>query len=325
LLSATLLLLAGCQLAIGPGAYSTASASTAPATDDYPRTIVDDEGTSVTLTTKPASIVSLTPATTEIVFTLGAGDRLKGRTESDDYPPAAADVPAVASYTGVVVERVVSIQPDLILAGGNGFTAAGDITRLRDLGFPVLVVYAPTVAGVLSDIGLVGRAIGADAQAGQLVGDMQARIDGVKSAVAGLDRPRVLYEIGYQPEIYAPAPQSFPADMVTLAGGEPITTADPAVFSIALERLVALDPELIVLGDAAYGTCPADVAARPGWGALGAVRDGNIRPIDDTIVTRPGPRLAEGLAALALAIHPDAHVVPAAGATTFCATATPSP
>jgi iron complex transport system substrate-binding protein len=106
--------------------------------------------------------------------------------------------------------------------------------------------------------------------------------------------------------------------MVALAGGDPITTTDPAVFSISVERLVDLDPEVIVVGDAQFGVCPEQVAARPGWGGMTAVREGAVRPVDDTIVTRPGPRLADGLAALALAIHPDAEIAPPADARAFC-------
>jgi iron complex transport system substrate-binding protein len=108
--------------------------------------------------------------------------------------------------------------------------------------------------------------------------------------------------------------------MVDLAGGDPITTTDPAVFSIPLERLVTVDPEVIVLGDAAYGTCPSSVVTRPGWAGMTAVRDGQIRPVDDIIVTRPGPRIGEGLAALALAIHPDADIAPPTAGNDYCPT-----
>jgi iron complex transport system substrate-binding protein len=183
----------------------------------------------------------------------------------------------------------------------------------------VLVTYAESVDEVLADIELIGAAVGEDAEAAAIVDAMEARIAEVDTAVGAIDeRPRVFYQIGSEPEIYAPAPQSFIADMVVLAGGEPITTTDPSVFSISLERLVDLDPEVIVVGDAQYGVCPADVAARPGWDAMTAVREDAIRPVDDTIVTRPGPRLAEGLAALALAIHPEAQITPPAEARAFC-------
>jgi iron complex transport system substrate-binding protein len=312
-------LLVACQ------APAQSTTPTAPSAVGYPLDMVDDEGTTVTLASRPERIVSLTPATTELVFALGAGERLVGRGEYDDYPAAAAAAPAVATFTGVHHEVLVGLEPDLVIAGGNNFTAAADVSRMRELGMPVLVLYAPTFDGVIADIELVGRAIGAEDQASALVQDMRLREEEVTAAVAGLVRPRVFYEIGDQPELYGPAPDSFVADMVNLAGGEPITTSDPAVFAMPLERLVALDPEVIVLGDAQYGVCPAAVAARPGWDTLAAVEAGAIRPVYDTIVTRPGPRLAEGLAALALAIHPDADVEPPADMPVLCAAQSPSP
>jgi iron complex transport system substrate-binding protein len=287
-----------------------AMAGAAPATwasaAAFPLTVVDDEGTSLTLEAVPQRVISLSPANTEIVFALGAGDRLVGGTDFDDHPAEAAALPDVATFTGVIMERLVALEPDLVLAAGNNFTPAADIARMRELDIPVLVVYAETVADVVADVELIGTAIGEAEAAEALAGDMRTRIAQVEVAVAGLeDRPRTFYEIGSEPEIYGPAPGSFVADMVELAGGTPVTTDDPAVFSIPLERLVVEDPEVIVLGDAIYGVCPDVVAARPGWTGMAAVRDGAIRPVDDIIVTRPGPRLPDGLAALARAIHPD--------------------
>jgi iron complex transport system substrate-binding protein len=171
----------------------------------------------------------------------------------------------------------------------------------------VVVVYAPDVPAVLADIELIGQAIGAETEASAIVEGMTARMDAVAEAAGELDtRPRTYYELDYfEGATFGPAPDSFVADMVELAGGEAITTGDPVVFEMPLERLVAADPEVIVLGDAAYGVCPADVAARAGWSELSAVANGDIRAVDGVPITRPGPRLAEGLAALALAIHPD--------------------
>jgi iron complex transport system substrate-binding protein len=184
-----------------------------------------------------------------------------------------------------------------------------------------MVVYGEDLEGVMADIELVGQAVGAEDEAATITADIQTRIDEVTAAVADLVRPRTFYEIGYGPEIYAPAPESFVADMVKVAGGEPITTADPTLFSISLEELVTADPEVIVLGDAAYPppVCPDSVGDRPGWESITAVESGQIRPVNDIIVTAPGPRIGEGLAALALAIHPDVAVEPPAeGTETLC-------
>jgi iron complex transport system substrate-binding protein len=101
--------------------------------------------------------------------------------------------------------------------------------------------------------------------------------------------------------------------MIELAGGEPITTGSATSFSISLERLVDADPELILLGDAAYGVTADQVAARPGWAVMTAVKDGRITPVDDIVITRPGPRLVEGLRQLAAAIHPDVTLPSPAG------------
>ena len=138
-----------------------------------------------------------------------------------------------------------------------------------------------------------------------MTAQMTQQLDAISAAaMATGTTPRTFYQIGSEPEIYGPAPGSFVADMVTLAGGDPITTSDPAVFSIPLEELVIADPEVIVVGDANYGVCPEAVTARGGWGGMTAVTNGDVRPVDDVPVTRPGPRLAQGLASLARAIHP---------------------
>jgi iron complex transport system substrate-binding protein len=278
----------------------------------FPLTLTDDENTAVALKAAPSKIVSLTPATTEILFAIGAGSRVVATTNFDDYPPQVLALPHVATYQGVDVEKIVSLGADLVVAGGNGFNSRDAIAQLRRLGIPVLVVYAPNVAGVLHDIELVGDAVGAGPAARDLTTAMRAGFDQISAATKGVPAPRTFYELDATKQIFGPARDSFVAEMISLAGGTPITTDDPAVFSISLEKLVAADPEVIILGDAAYGMTPALVKARPGWGTMTAVRTGAIRPADDTLITRPGPRLVEGLRDLALAIHPElASVLPA--------------
>ena len=302
-----------------PTAAPTATPEPEPTAASFPLTVTDDEGTEVTIGAQPERVVSLTPANTELVFALGAGDMLVGGTDSDDYPPEAAELPDVVQGITVLTEQIVDLDPDLVLAGGNSFTPPAEVERMRNLGILVLVVYPQTVDQVMSDLSLVGEAIGEEQAAEEVVTAIETRIDEVTTAVGGLDRPRTFYEIGYGPDIYGPAPDSFIEDMVTLAGGEAIVTDDPSVFSIPLEQLIDQDPEVIVLGDAAYGTCPDGVATRPGWDAMTAVAEGNLPTVNDLIVTRPGPRIGEGLAELALAIHPDAEIEPSTFAVELCA------
>ncbi len=300
---ALLAFLAALALTVAPATWTASAFANEPA---FPLTVIDDEGTEVAVESEPQRIVSLTPASTEIAFALGAGERLVGRTDWDDFPTEAAEITPVASFTGVNMEQLVSLEPDLVLAGGNFFTPPDDIERMRDLGYPVVVLYAPDVPAVLADIELIGSVVGAPEEAAALTSQMTVQFEAVREAVAAIDeRPRTFYQVGSEPEIFAPAPGSFVADMVALAGGDPITTADAAAWAIPLEELVVADPEVIILGDANYGVCPGDVATRAGWDEMTAVVNGDVRPVDDVPITRPGPRLMQGLASLARAIHPD--------------------
>ena len=290
---------------------SVAAVSPSPTTTPrFPVSVTDDEGTSVELAAAPKRIVSLTPATSEILFALGAGDTVVATDESTDYPDQAAALPDVATFSTVDVEKVVALEPDLVVAGGLGFTPADAVKRLRDLKIPVVVIYAPSVDGVLKDIELLGTATGTSDEAAALTSAMRADMDAVGSAVAGKSpKPRVFYDVGYDDTtgaIYAPADDSFLAEMVTKAGGDVITSGDPNTYEIPLEKLIEKDPQLIVLGtNPFYSPAPDAVANRRGWDALTAVRNGDIRPVRDIEITRPGPRLPIGLRALAAAIWPD--------------------
>ncbi len=194
---------------------------------------------------------------------------------------------------------------NLVIAGGNGGTPQDTIDQMRDLGLPVVAVYAADVNGVLSDIELIGRATGDSEAALELTESMRADFEMVEQATTDVERPRVFYETGDQPALYGVADDSFVAAMIELAGGDPITTGSTTVWEMPVEQLIDADPEVIVLGDSAYGVTAEVVAARPGWSDLTAVQDDAIYPIDDIVVTRSGPRLAEGLMALVEAIHPE--------------------
>ena len=302
-----------------PSASATATTSSSPTTTTpsaaptpepsaaaFPLTVTDDEGTSVEIASEPDVIVSLTPATTETLFALGVGDRIAGKGEDFFvYPPEAADIPDVATFDAVDIEKVVALEPDVVFAGGNFFTPPDSIERMRDLGLPVVVIYAASVEAVFADIELIGQASGRSAEATAIVDRMRAEFRAVEDAVAGLERPRLFYELDATGAIYGPADDSFLAEMIALAGGDPITTGSPEKFDISVERLIEEDPEVILLADAPFGVTVDQVVARPGWNVMTAVKDGDIRPIDDQTVTRPGPRLFLGLRLLAETIHPD--------------------
>jgi iron complex transport system substrate-binding protein len=313
LISLLALLVAACAPASSgsPSATQQASVGAAPsaaAHTVYPLTLTDDAGRQVTITAAPTRIVSLAPSNTEIVCALDACDQLVGVTDFDDYPAEVADVTHVVVGAVVDMDKVAKAQPQLILAAGNELTPSSVIDQLAQLGYPVLSLYPKDLDGVYDDILLVGAAIDAQAVAEELASSLAGREAAVISAVAGAQAPRTFYEVGlFEGSIYTAGEDSFLASLISLAGGAPIV-GDPASTAIQLEDLIAADPELILLGDAAYdpSITPATVAARPGWGEMTAVTGGRVLVmLDDPVITRPGPRIVDGLEALARAIHPE--------------------
>jgi len=278
----------------------------------FPVELTDDADRTVTLEAEPERIVSLAPSNTEIVCALDACDRLVGVTDFDDFPPEVADVTDVVIQTQVDVELVVDAEPDLVLAAGNELTPSPVIEQLEELGLTVLVLYPESLDEVYDDIRLVATALDATDAADALVGDLEERVAAVEEAVADAERPLTLYEVFYsEGTTYTAGEDSFLASLIEIAGAEPVTGDATGV--IDAESLVEADPELILLGSASYDpsmAAPAaaldTVAARPGWGDLAAVQSGDVVPyLDDIVTTRPGPRIVDGLEALARAIHPD--------------------
>ncbi len=315
--STLLLVVALCLAACAPASSGTPGASvqgsvsaaaSVPAHSIYPFALTDDAGRHITVSAAPKRIVSLAPSNTEIVCALQACNHLVGVTDFDKYPPQVTKVTRVVIGATVDIEKVVAAQPQLILAAGNGLTSSAVIDQLTKLGFPVLSLYPHDLNGAYDDISLVGAAIDARPVAAALVSSMKARANAVTSAVAKAPKPRTFYEVGvFEGSIYTAGKNSFLASLISLAGGAPIT-GDAATTAIQLEDLIVADPELILLGDAAYdpSITPASVAARSGWSDMTAVNKGRIVVmLDDLVITRPGPRIIDGLEALARAIHPD--------------------
>ena len=283
-----------------PPAVSSPSASAVA----YPVTVVDDRGKSLTLAAAPTRIVSLAPSATEIVFALGAQDRIVATDDFSDYPAEAKALPKLGGVR-TSPEKIVALKPDLILAISSGNLPA----QLEGLNQPLFIFDPNDLDGVYKNIQSVGKLVGREARAREVVDDMRSRITAIaEKAKQATAKPRVLHEVDSTDpaRIYVAGPRNFIDSIITICGGVNVAADAPVKFPrLSSEEVIARAPEIIVLADFRFGTTPEMVVARPGWSSIPAVRSRAIYPIDDDLVSRPGPRLVLGFEAYAKLIHPE--------------------
>jgi iron complex transport system substrate-binding protein len=291
------------------GASTAPRAPESPATAgaSFPVTITDDDGVAVRLEAPPERIVTFAPSATEIVFALGLGDRLVGVAGAfDDYPAGAEGIDEIGGSGdfGVDpnVEKVVSLRPDLFLtiSGGDRWKE-----RLRDLGVRVFTTDSTDLADVFHDIEIVGRLTGTVGAAGAIVAKMRAEAADVEARVAGDPAVPCFYEV-YYPPLTTIGPDTFIGDLLGLAGCRSVSARAKSDYpQWSVEDLVRQDPEVYLVSSES-GASPKAVASRPGFDAVAAIAGGRVVPVEADLVSRPGPRVVDGLRLLARALHPEA-------------------
>jgi iron complex transport system substrate-binding protein len=251
----------------------------------------------------PGRVVSLAPSITEIVYALGAGERLVGVCGQCDYPAEVARVPRVGGYLTPSVETVLGTRPELVVAVPSPGNREA-VRAIERAGVRVLVVQDRTLADLWASIRAVAGALGVDDAGERLVADVRARLDAVRARVRGLPARRVLVVVGHNP-LVAVGNGTLQDELVTMAGGINITADAGTVWpTVTLELVVARAPDVIV--DAAMGTEASGQELFAGLTTVPAVHDGRIVALHGDAIFRAGPRVPEAAAALASAIHPEA-------------------
>ncbi len=303
-------LLAACGAAKSPATTPTeVPANTLPAATSNPAiTLTDGLNRTVSLAGPAQRVVSLAPANTEILFAIGAGAQVVGRDETSDYPPAVLSLPTVGGYSGFNLEAIVALHPDLVLAAGINTPEL--VASLEQLGLTVYYLPNPnTLEEMYTNLETVAKLTGHETESSALVDSLKSRVTAVDAKIKPLSNiPTVYYELDATDPTkpYTAGPGTFVDLLIDRAGGKNIGADLTSQYpQISLEQLVVINPAVIILGDSAYGETPAKVAARPGWETLAAVQSGQIYSFDDNLVSRPGPRLVDGLEALAKLLHPD--------------------
>lgn len=257
--------------------------------------VIDDAGRTVAFARPPARIVSLSPAVTELLFALGAGDRLVGRTTWCDYPPAARQIPSVGDGLNPNIEAVAAHHPDLVVLYRSALneTAAAQLARL---GISAVVVQQDRLEDIARAARLLGHLTGADRTGDSLAGALDQLLTSARRLPPRRPLARVAFVVWDNPPVVIGA-GSYLDELAGLIGAANVFhDIAAASATVGLETLVSRDPDLIVvLRDSATAEPPGFIR-RPEWRAVRAVRQARIVYLTGSLFARPGPRAAEAMA-----------------------------
>jgi iron complex transport system substrate-binding protein len=289
--------LGGTSGSSGASTGATMAASSQPTT--FPMTITDDASREVTFSAPPQRIVSLAPANTEIVDSLGLFDRIVGVTTYDDYPPQVKLIPKMGDFQTPNLEAIAAADPDVVLVTGG--VQAEVISKLEALGAKVVVIDPTSLDGVFNSIQMVGAILGVPQKADSVVAGMQKELTYIRAAVSAEPTVTAFIEIGWNP-LYTAGPGTLLDDLLTQAGGANVVKQQGYV-GYSVEQLVKDQPSVYLGTLSSIGSTSA-LAGRPGYAALSAVKDGKVFALSDDLVSRPGPRIIQGVLEIAKALHP---------------------
>ena len=242
-------------------------------------------------------LVSLAPNLTELVFAIGAGDSLVGRTDACDYPPEAVRIPAVGGFAMPRLEQLLAVNPTHILE--CAVEDASVKNHLSTLGIPIVNVPCSRLDDIPEAILQIGELTRREAQAQSLAEHIRTGIAHARASTASnTPRPSVLLLFAPDSPITT-GTDTFVSDLLTLAGGDNAAAeaGGTGYFRVSLEWLLTRDPDLILCLFDTQDKDPASFfASRTGWQSLKAVRTGRVKTVADLdTVLRPGPRVLEGL------------------------------
>ncbi len=247
----------------------------------------------------PQRVVSLNPTTTELMFALGAGQRLVGRSRWDVFPSAAVDVPDVGDALRPNVERILAAEPDLVILYESPENVAA-VDRLRSSGVATLVLRIDLLKELRHAFDTLGVMLGDTVQARVVRDSVFATLDRVRASTAGLPRPSVFWHVWHSPIITIGA-RSYLTELIDIAGGRNVYSdlAAPSA-PVALEDIVRRNPDYVLAGP----NSAQRIREEPRWRAVRAVRDNRVVVFDTVLVGRPSVRLGEAAESLARLLHP---------------------
>ena len=269
------------------------------------RTLIDEVKREVTFPFPPKRIVSLAPNITEILFSLGLDEEIVGVSIHCTFPEKANTKVRIGSYIRLDFEKIISLNPDLIIATGAGNTR-DMVDRLGELGFSTYVIYPKNFSDILKNIAHIGQVVNREKEARGIIEGLTKRSQRVIELTKDLPRPKVFVQIGETPMVTV-GKGSFADDLIRLAGGENIAGKEKEVYPrFGMEEILKRSPEVIMISSMnPKGDYQKVFQEWTRWKTLPAVKNGRIHIIDSDLIDRPSPRIIEGLEEFARILHPE--------------------
>ncbi|WP_332690504.1 ABC transporter substrate-binding protein [Halalkalibacter lacteus] len=276
--------------------------------EQFPVTITDDAGREVTIESEPESIVSIQASNTEIAFVLGLGDKIIGVSDYCNYPAEALEVEKVGAQD-MNAELILTLLPDVALVSDYHFNSHPEILeQFEEAGINVLVVGSATsFTDVYGNIEMIAAATGSKDKAEEIISDMQQRHEAIKEKADSItDKKKVWVEVSPAPDIFTTGQNTFMHEMLESIHAINAAEDHDGWVKLTEEEIVQLNPDVIITTYGYYVENPSEtVLTRDGWVEVPAVKNEQVFDVDNDTVTRPGPRLIEGVETLAELIYPE--------------------
>ena len=271
----------------------------------YAGVFLDDLGRKVEITPSPKRIVSLAPGITEVLYGLGLDGEIAGVTIYCNYPEAALLKPKIGGFTNISVEKILSLNPDLIIGTADG-NRKETVMRLESLGMPVYVTNPKTLDEILEMVLAIGRITGKEREAKKLTLDLKNRVKNLSSLVNGRRKKSVFFQVGGEP-IITVGRDTVHNQLITLAGGVNIAGGEKTLYPrYSVEEVVARQPEVIILTSMKYEADVSNILNKwKKWPHIPAVKDNRLHIIDTDLIDRSSPRIVDALEEMVKIIHPE--------------------
>ncbi|NRG44322.1 ABC transporter substrate-binding protein [Bacillus sp. CRN 9] len=273
--------------------------------EDLAYSVVDDAGNEVTFEKVPEKVISLQPSNTEILFSLGSGDKVIGATEYDNYPEEAQSIERVSDSVNINAEQIIELKPDVVFAYTIG--QKEQLKPLEDSGITVFVIEsALSFDDVYGDIEQIAAVMGEEEKGDEIIDGIQKQLKEVEEKIASVDeKKKVYFEISPAPDIYTTGKNTFQQEVMNKAGVENIFADMEGWIKLSEEEIIDRNPELITTTVGYVENPVEEILSRKGWNQISAVEAEEVKLLDSDIMSRPGPRIGEAVEILAEAAYPE--------------------